>query len=466
MARSPYALDASSLARMLDSSQSAVIRFDRPGCVDCGALNPFFTQLAGGLPDGSVYVANCERNPEICDGCGVSSSSDEPPEPLIKAWTGTGFVTFRGERSTEAVVNWLQRLDRVWDEAEEELPPAVAARATAASEFVEIGATGTASRPTVTLRPWPGQGLPSQLFLPSAPLTGRAAETGLRPVLVFLHGGTDGPFEALNSQSLPNLLLRNATFAASWPFITIFPCSECDREGKMQPFHPEVWEGGHLKFGEVGWTPRNMARVDAMIDTALRRFGGDPQRVVLGGHSYGGRGILWYAAARTRTFAALVPVCPSSGPTPKVVDALCCASGEAHCCPPVWQFVGANDHRMIVDFNDEWARRLQAQRQRPAAPRYTRYDGAPTVNGHMHGHGAGEWALREPELYAWMEAQVCAGCVGPTASGGYVAVEEAARTISGPSKLPDEDLGYGLRRDTPVPEGVEVYAREPAADSI
>ena len=49
---------------------------------------------------------------------------------LIKAWTGTGFVTFRGERSTEAVVNWLQRLDRVWDEAEEELPPAVAARAT------------------------------------------------------------------------------------------------------------------------------------------------------------------------------------------------------------------------------------------------------------------------------------------------------------------------------------------------
>ena len=161
-----------------------------------------------------------------------------------------------------------------------------------------------------------------------------------------------------------------------------------------------------------------------------------------------------------------MPVCPSSGPTPKVVDALCCASGEAHCCPPVWQFVGANDHRMIVDFNDEWARRLQAQRQRPSAPRYTRYDGAPTVNGHMHGHGAGEWALREPELYAWMEAQVCDGCVGPTASGGYPAAEEAARTISGPSKLPEEDLGYGLRRDTPVPEGVEVYAREPAADSI
>ena len=84
----------------------------------------------------------------------------------------------------------------------------------------------------------------------------------------------------------------------------------------------------------------------------------------------------------------------------------------------------------------------------------------------MHGHGAGEWALREPELYAWMEAQVCDGCVGPTASGGFPAAEEAARTISGPSKLPEEDLGYGLRRDTPVPEGVEVYAREPAADSI
>ena len=131
MARSPHLLDGASLARMLDSTQSAIIRFDRPGCVDCGALNPFFAQLAGGLPDGSVYVANCERHPEICDACGVSSSSDAPAEPLIKAWTGTGFVTFRGERSTEAVVNWLHRLDRVWDEAEEEIPPAVAARATA-----------------------------------------------------------------------------------------------------------------------------------------------------------------------------------------------------------------------------------------------------------------------------------------------------------------------------------------------
>ena len=122
MARSPYALDGASLARMLDSTQSAIIRYDRAGCVDCGALNPFFATLAGGLPDGSVYVAYCERNPEICDACGVSSSSDAPAEPLIKAWTGTGFVTFRGERSTEAVVNWLQRIDRVWDEAEEELP--------------------------------------------------------------------------------------------------------------------------------------------------------------------------------------------------------------------------------------------------------------------------------------------------------------------------------------------------------
>ena len=112
---------------------------------------------------------------------------------------------------------------------------------------------------------------------------------------------------------------------------------------------------------------------------------------------------------------------------------------------------------MIVDFNDEWARRLQAQRPAAAAPRHTRYDGAPTVNGHMHGHGAGEWALRQPELYAWMEAQVCDGCVSPTASGGYPAAEETARTISGPSKLPDEDLGYGLRQDTPLPEGVEVY---------
>ena len=78
MARSPHLLDGASLARMLDSTQSAIIRYDRAGCVDCGALNPFFATLASGLPDGSVYVANCERNAEICDACGVSSSSDAP----------------------------------------------------------------------------------------------------------------------------------------------------------------------------------------------------------------------------------------------------------------------------------------------------------------------------------------------------------------------------------------------------
>ena len=45
MARSPYALDGASLARMLDSTQSAIIRYDRAGCVDCGALNPFFENI-------------------------------------------------------------------------------------------------------------------------------------------------------------------------------------------------------------------------------------------------------------------------------------------------------------------------------------------------------------------------------------------------------------------------------------
>ena len=159
----------------------------------------------------------------------------------------------------------------------------------------------------------------------------------------------------------------------------------------------------------------------------------------------------------------------------RVIKGLLRRAGEAGCRESVIEFTEAALHdlryeeersRLEVSSDQPPSDEAQAQRQRSAAPRYTRYDGAPTVNGHMHGHGAGEWALREPELYAWMEAQVCDGCVGPTASGGYPAAEEAARTISGPSKLPEEDLGYGLRRDTPVPEGVEVYAREPPADSI
>ena len=44
--------------------------------------------------------------------------------------------------------------------------------------------------------------LPSQIFVP------RSHASDLRPVIVFLHGGGDGPYDVMNRQSLPSLLLN------------------------------------------------------------------------------------------------------------------------------------------------------------------------------------------------------------------------------------------------------------------
>ena len=141
--------------------------------------------------------------------------------------------------------------------------------------------------------------MPSQIFIPRA----HAASADLRPVIVFLHGGGDGPFDVMNQQSLPSLLLNNRTFAHHFPFIVLLPCSTCD--------------GG---YGSRGWSSANFDRLEGLLELALRRFHGDPTRVYLTGQSMGGGG-LWSYAGRPNLFAALVPVCAASRPSPALVEA-------------------------------------------------------------------------------------------------------------------------------------------------
>ena len=166
--------------------------------------------------------------------------------------------------------------------------------------------------------------LPSQLFLPLPTTSG-----GLRPVLIFLHGGGDGPFNVMNRQSLPHLLLSNRTFAAAFPFIGIFPCSTCG--------------GVHATFAERGWVPSNFEKVDRLLEVVIKEHGGDPTRVVLTGQSMGGGGLYRYAQARRAApqFAALVPVCAAIRP-PSTANGhaeLCCSNATAAaqgCCPNIW----------------------------------------------------------------------------------------------------------------------------------
>lgn len=238
--------------------------------------------------------------------------------------------------------------------------------------------------------------LPYQLFVPTAPL----GADELRPVLVFLHGAGDGPFVEMNQQSLPGLLLRNASFAQSFPFVSLFPCSTCG-------------------VGSRGWNPDSFSRVDRLIEMAIHEHGGDPHRIALTGQSMGGAGLWRYAASRPRVFSALVPVCAAMFPSPTIAGAVCCLAGPgAGCCPPVWAFHGKNDGSVPVDATDRMLDILRGAR-RGQVVRYTRYEWAPPPPmpeyAMMEGHGSYELAYRDTALYAWLLEQRCEQCTGPPA---------------------------------------------------
>ena len=177
--------------------------------------------------------------------------------------------------------------------------------------------------------------MPTQLFLPHIVPPGSPTPTAapsmassmgprlsrLLPVLVFLHGGADHSFASMNAHSLPLLLRKNSSFAASFPFIALFPCSSCS-------------------LGlERGWVPSNLDRVTKLISKLVKEYHADRHRIVLTGPGMGGAGVLRYAAAAPRIFSALCPIAPALRPAKAIelVPSLCCAEGpSAGCCPSVW----------------------------------------------------------------------------------------------------------------------------------
>lgn len=229
--------------------------------------------------------------------------------------------------------------------------------------------------------------LPSQLFLP------RAGQPPY-PILVFLHGGGDGPFDVMNRQSLPSLLLNNKSFADEFPFIVIAPCSTCSGNSR-------------------GWTTPNLPKVQQLVARTISQHRGDPTRVSLTGQSMGGGGLWHYASKAPRMWSALVPVCAAARPSQSLADGSCCKQGPAHgCCPPVWAFHGANDRVVPVTYSDRMIEMLRAHTLREV--RYTRYEDAPPPPmhefGNLIGHGSYELAYRDPELYAWLLRQRCDAC--------------------------------------------------------
>ena len=404
---------ASKLSQIRGSQQPAVVLFRHQSCTLCSQLMVFWDKMSLQLPAGSTWHADCDANPNICESCGVRAGHLSEESPILKAWTGELFVPYDGADiatgGPRAIIDWLMSYPD-WD---------LGAKGTAALNSADL-IDNTASLTRGKLQPWTGQALPAQIFLPSVAPTGIAKKRGKWPVIINFHGGNDGPWVAMEQQSLAYQLVNNKSYAASFPFIAILPCTECTRDGKMVPYGNAMYGGGRPNFGECGFTPRNLLRVDRLLKEALLRLNGDTHRVILTSTSYGGRGLYWYAASRPHVFAALVPMAASISPNVALAEGICCNSGAPSCCPAVWHFVGGNDRPSMVKGHDDWDeiyRWQQKVRWRKTDYKYTRYAWAPAPRqkeySYMTGHAPYDLAWPDPALQEWMLKRVCQKCRGP-----------------------------------------------------
>lgn len=144
----------------------------------------------------------------------------------------------------------------------------------------------------------------------------KTSSRSLMPVILFLHGAGDGPYNVMNSQSLPRLLgekcwelnfippgqeqkmkwnidecnfFKNST---TYPFVTIMPNSGL----------PSRWT-------EFIIQKRTIALLTYVIEEQIGINYIDYNRIILIGQSAGGRGALEFAANFPDKFSAVIPIC-------------------------------------------------------------------------------------------------------------------------------------------------------------
>lgn len=201
-------------------------------------------------------------------------------------------------------------------------------------------------------------GYPYQLFLPPD-LVKLGAKKGERwPLLIFLHGsGERGSDIAKVKVHGPP---KRAEVDGSFPFILVSP---------LLPEN-EDWD---------------IAKLDRIVDEAMRKLPVDPGRVYLTGLSRGGHATWRWAAAEPGRFAAIAPVAGRGDP------ATACLLKDS----PVWALHGDRDDVVVPEGSFAMARAIRACGGRKS--RLTIY---PDL-----GHNAWDPAYSDPTLYLWLLSQ-------------------------------------------------------------
>lgn len=203
------------------------------------------------------------------------------------------------------------------------------------------------------------------------------------PVILSLHGagerGSDGLFSTENG--IGRSIRRNAK---AFPFVVVFP--QCPNG--------------------VYWTDKSMQEMAmAALESAIKEFKGDRDRIYLTGLSMGGYGTWEMAMRYPKYFAAIAPVCGALRGSKMLPDLHSAQVDLAAEDPyteaarrigamPVWIFHGAKDPVIPVE---ESRRMAEALRAAGAAVRYTEYPDAT--------HNSWDRAYAEPDFSRWLLEQ-------------------------------------------------------------
>ena len=176
------------------------------------------------------------------------------------------------------------------------------------------------------------------------------------PLVLFLHGSGESG-DDLNKVKVhgpPKLVDSNGPF----PFILVAPQSP----GR-------------------GWDPHVL---NALLDSVIKKYRVDKNRVYVTGLSMGGYGTWALAAAYPGKFAALAPICGGGKPTD--------AGKLARL--PIWVFHGAKDTTVLPRRSEEMVEAIKAA---GGNPKFTLYPDA--------GHDSWSATYDNPEFYKWLLAQ-------------------------------------------------------------
>ncbi len=188
------------------------------------------------------------------------------------------------------------------------------------------------------------------------------------PLILFMHGsgerGDDGLLPL--TVGLPRAVMRSVERA---PAVILIP--QC-------------------ASGDVWWSPRMTRAVLTMLDTTMRDFNIDADRLYVTGLSLGGGGTWHMGAVLRDRVAALAPVCGLSEDRMQSQQSLSKAVANI----PVWAFHGDQDRAVPVEETRTMVARV---RDAGGAVRYTEYPGGQ--------HNVWDQAYANPEFWEWLLAR-------------------------------------------------------------